>query len=196
MKLLFLFKANASDVYWVWSDGSDMWVRYDYKTAMRIENLLVHFFVKGIRELVTVELEVLGVARIVKIKPEHINLELMIWKLPVSFDHFSSVDRCPFAEVETQTIGWWHIGITSNISKAFLSTLRSKLASKHKELHSRRLGYEVYKRCVSIRMILDDVNPGVSAIHPSHTWITAFTMTCQIWYTTIQIGHRIFTVRK
>jgi hypothetical protein len=55
-----------------------MWVRYDYKTAMRIENLLVHFFVKGIRELVTVELEVLGVARIVKIKPEHINLELMI----------------------------------------------------------------------------------------------------------------------
>jgi len=78
MKLASFLKINTGVKNWVCSYCPYVWICYNDESSVRIKDLLVHLLMLGFGKLVAIELKVLRVARIIEIKPKHINLELMI----------------------------------------------------------------------------------------------------------------------
>lgn len=59
----------------------------------------------------------------------------MVSKLFVPVDHHLGINRCPLAEMKTETVSWRHVWVPRDISKAFLDSLWTIPTSENEELH-------------------------------------------------------------
>jgi hypothetical protein len=134
----------------------------------------VHLLVLGLCKLVSVELEILVVLRMVDVEPQDVNLEFIFGEVSVPFHQSMRISPSPLRKVEAQRIGRRHLRVSSDISKLFMYLL-CPIPSKNKQLQHPCFRCKTH---LSTRLSLFNIDPRVCSIDPRYRLVPLFGVCC------------------